>query len=135
MILKKISRFYQIISVIILAILSSVDAWSQRNSMPRSYEISGLQSGEEVGTSVFYGFICVIVGIVIQKVSSTTDKNGKETTSGFIILSILFFILAFILFMPLFAWIEFAAMGIMGIILCIGIVAFICTLIFGWLKK
>lgn len=123
------------ISILFWSILSPLTTWSQRNSYPRSYEISGLQSADNVGTSFFYGLICVIIGIVIQKLSTTTDKNGKESTSNLFFLSLGFFFIAFIFFIPLLSWIEFAAMSLIGLVMFLAVVGFICFLIYGWIKK
>lgn len=94
----------------------------------------GLEDGSVVGKSFIYGLIACAIGFFICKVSTVKDKNGKDEFSNWYFLGLGCFFIAFLFFLPLLSWIEFAVVNLLYLGTILAVVGFIGLLIYGWLK-
>jgi len=120
--------------ILLIILLHPTFTLAQRYSSERGYETMGLEDGSVVGKSFIYGLIACAIGFFICKVSTVKDKNGKDEFSNWYFLGLGCFFIAFLFFLPLLSWIEFAVVNLLYLGTILAVVGFIGLLIYGWLK-
>jgi hypothetical protein len=122
------------VGVILLTLFLSTSTIAQRYGFQHGYETTGLASGSVVGKSFLYGLLACVIGIVICKLSVSKDDTGHDKTSNWYFLGLGCFFIAFIFFLPLLTWLEFAVVNLITLGIAIAVIGSIGFLIYGWLK-
>ncbi|TKT94161.1 hypothetical protein [Dyadobacter frigoris] len=120
--------------IFLLVLLLPIITIAQRYSSERGYEVTGLENASVVGKSCLYGLVACAVGFIICKLSISKDEKGVDKTSNWFFLGLGCFFVAFLFFLPLLSWVEFAVVNLLTLGLAIVVIGSIGILIYGWLK-
>jgi len=122
----------------LILLLFTTGLYAQRRYSERSYEVTGLPNGDEIGDSLIIAIPLLLVGFLIAYAFTWSkkdiDKASNTSTSigcfGMIIMAVGAFFL-----LPLLTWLEFIFISIWSIGIAIIVVGIIIYLIYSAFKK